>query len=450
MLNISPNHVSPKIDKNEFPTLKKVEEKQGKKVLLRIVTVALIIGLIMMFLPWTQNIRASGDVTTLRPDERPQTIPSVIAGRIEKWYVQEGDFVQKGDTIIFISEIKGEYWDPDLLSRTKDRRDFKAQTVKSYEEKIGALESQAKALSEQRVLKLQQARIKLQQAQLKAERDSISNRAAEIAVKTADLQYKRFEELYKEGLKSLTDLENRNLKWQEAQAKGIAAKNKWLASKNDLIDAKVELSSINAKFDTDLAKISSDKFTAMSNKYDSEGLVTKLDNEYSNYSRRNSFYYITAPQSGYITQGIQNGIGETVKEGQALVSIMPERYHLAVELYVDPIDLPLLDIGQEVRIIFDGWPAIVFSGWPNASTGTYGGKVYAIDRFIGANGKYRILAQPDPNDVPWPDALRFGGGTSNLILLKDVPIWYELWRKINGFPPDFYRGNVSTESAKKK
>ena len=81
----------------------------------------------------------------------------------------------------------------------------------------------------------------------------------------------------------------------------------------------------------------------------------------------------------------------------------------------------------------------MFSGWPNASQGTYGGIVYAIDQYISPNGKYRILIAPDPNDHPWTKELRFGSGTSNMVLLKDVPIWYELWRNINGFPPDFYK-----------
>jgi RsmE family RNA methyltransferase len=26
-------------------------------------------------------------------------------------------------------------------------------------------------------------------------------------------------------------------------------------------------------------------------------------------------------------------------------------------------------------------------------------------------------------------------------LLKNVPIWYELWRNINGFPPDYYQAS---------
>jgi membrane fusion protein, adhesin transport system len=119
-------------------------------------------------------------------------------------------------------------------------------------------------------------------------------------------------------------------------------------------------------------------------------------------------------------------------------------------MYVDPIDLPLIEKKQEVRIQFDGWPAIVFSGWPNTSYGTYGGRVFAIDNFISNNGKYRLMVSPDPNDHPWPDALRVGAGTFNMLLLKDVPIWYELWRQINGFPPDYYKNDWNTEVNKMK
>ena len=72
-----------------------------------------------------------------------------------------------------------------------------------------------------------------------------------------------------------------------------------------------------------------------------------------------------------------------------------------------------------------------------------GNKVIAIDNFISDNGKYRILVAPDPEDHPWPDALRVGAGTKNMVLLKDVPIWYELWRQINGFPPDYYMNEKS-------
>jgi hypothetical protein len=183
--------------------------------------------------------------------------------------------------------------------------------------------------------------------------------------------------------------------------------------------------------------------------YDAEAVVTKLQNQYMNYSLRTGMYYITSPQDGYITKAIQSGIGETIKDGAEIVSIMPANYELAVEMYVKPLDLPLLQKGQHVRIQFDGWPAIVFSGWPNTSYGTYGGSIFAIDNFISENGMYRVLVSADENDHPWPSALRVGAGTTNMILLKDVPIWYELWRKINGFPPDYYNPKAEALQIKK-
>lgn len=439
MLNISRNRVLGKLHRSRYSSLQRVESKVSPNVLLRLLMIFFGVGLIMMFVPWTQNINARGGVTTLRPDQRPQTINSVIAGRIEKWYVQEGDIVEKGDTIVFISEIKDEYFDPELLDRTQEQIKSKELSVSSYMEKVKALDNQIDGLAIQNKLEQQKGRNKLQQAKLKVVSDSIDLKAASIKFKTADQQYERYRKLHADGLKSTTELENRELTMQKALAEKISAENKLLSSRNAAINANIELGAIATKYRNEIAKAESQKFTAMSSMYDAEAVVTKMQNQYTNYSVRTGMYYITAPQNGYITRTIPTGIGETIKEGDEIMSIMPTGYDLAIEMYINPVDLPLIEKNQHVRIQFDGWPAIVFSGWPNTSYGTYGGLVYAVDNYISENGKYRILVSPDPNDHPWPDALRVGAGTSNMLLLKDVPIWYELWRKINGFPPDFYK-----------
>lgn len=450
MLNISPNSVTGQIDRTSYSALYRAESKTSGQVLLKWLSVFFIIFVLVLFLPWTQNIRAGGNMTTIRPDQRPQTIHSIIAGRIEKWFVKEGDYVEKGDTILFISEIKDEYFDPNLLGRTEEQLKSKEFAVNSYMEKVKALDNQIDALAQTSKLKLQQTENKLKQAHLKVVSDSIDYKAARINFEIAEEQFKRLEKLYKDGLKSLTDLENRKNKMQEAQAKMISAENKLLTSRNEVINAEVENLSIQAQYRDDIAKAESDKYTALSAMYDAEAVVTKLQNQYMNYSVRSNLYYITAPQNGYITKAIQSGIGETVKEGESIISIMPADYSLAVELYVRPIDLPLVERGQHVRIQFDGWPAIVFSGWPNTSYGTYGGTVFAIDNFISDNGMFRVLVAPDPNDHDWPKALRVGGGTKNMMLLKEVPLWYELWRQINGFPPDYYKTNSEPKKEAKK
>lgn len=438
MLNISSENIRDKINYDYCDTLKKVEAKRSSRVLTRLLLICSAILLVIMFLPWTQNVRSNGKITTLKPNQRPQSINSAIAGRIEKWYVQEGQQIKKGDTIVKLSEIKEAYLDPNLVGNTEKQLDLKKKKAVSYQEKINAQQSQLNAIREQRDLKLRQNDIKLQQLQLKLENDSSAYIAAKINYETALYQYNRMDSLYKQGLKSLTDLEKRNLKKQETKAYEIAAKNKWLNTKNDIFDIIIESSNIKTKYQTDAAKIQSEIFSSMSNKLETETAVNKLENSFANYSIRNDMYYVLAPQDGYVTKTFYSGIGETIKEGSALVSIMPDDYQLAVELFVEPIDLPLMEVNGDVQVQFDGWPAIVFSGWPNASYGTYDGRIYAIDQNISENGKYRILVREDSTDHNWPKALRYGSGTRNMIMLKNVPVWYELWRKINGFPPEFY------------
>ncbi len=448
MLNLSTNRIDEKVNKSLYKSFGMVKDFRAGKIMARLLIISFIIILILVFLPWTQNIQSKGYVTTLQPNQRPQTVNSIIAGRIEKWFVREGNYVDKGDTIMFISEIKDEYFDPQLLSRTEDQIKSKELTVNSYMEKVKALDNQIDALINTRKLKLEQARNYVKQAILQIQSDSIDFEAAKTNLSIAEKQVARTQQLYEDGLKSLTDLETKKLKLQETQAKKISAENKLLESQNKLINAQVELGSIDNQFKDKLAKAESEKYASLSSMYDAEAIVTKMQNQYMNYSVRQGMYYITAPQDGYITQTIRSGIGETVKEGEELMTIMPAVYDLAVSMYIEPMDLPLMEKGQSVRFMFDGWPSVIFSGWPNLSYGTFGGKVVAIDNFISPNGKYRILVSPDADDVEWPDGLRVGSGANGIALLKDVPIWYELWRRFNGFPPDYYKTKTKNEQMK--
>jgi multidrug efflux pump subunit AcrA (membrane-fusion protein) len=252
--------------------------------------------------------------------------------------------------------------------------------------------------------------------------------------------------LYEQGLKSLTDYEARKLKLQEAQAKAISAENKLLTTRNELINAELDLVNVDNEFQDKIAKAQSELYASLSSQFGTEAEISKLENQLSNYNIRNELYYVRAPQDGYITKARTTGLGEVIKEGTEIVSIMPANYQLAVEMYVKPLDLPLISTGSEVRFVFDGWPFIVFSGWPSLSVGTYGGVVVAIDNFASDNGKYRMLVAPDPDDEPWPEALRVGSGASGFALLKEVPIWYEIWRNINGFPPDYYENTAQNQT----
>ncbi len=447
MLNISKNTIKETLPFTGAKSLVITLPLKESRKRLKILAWMILVFFLMLFLPWTQNIRSKGMVTALRPDQRPQTIHSIIAGRIEKWYVAEGDYVAAGDTILRISEIKDEYFDPLLLPRTQQQVDAKTNAAVSYGEKVGALESQISALEQNNILKLQQARNNLKIAELKVQSDSMELVQAKVNFDIGKYQLDRAEQLLKEGLISVTTLEGRRLKFQEVQAKLIGSENKFLSSKNEFITSRIDLSAIDNEFKDKVAKAKSDMYTAMSSQFDAEATVTKLENQYSNYAQRSQYRYILAPQNGYIAKAIQVGIGETIKEGAEIVNIVPADAELAVEMYVQPVDLPLIQPGNKVRFIFDGWPAIVFSGWPQLSNGTFGGVVIAIDQFAGPTNQYRVLVTQDPEEDKWPNLLRMGSGAEGIALFNDVPVWYEIWRQLNGFPADYYSQEEKDKTA---
>jgi multidrug resistance efflux pump len=439
MLNVSNNNRIDNKKLERFSSIQLLNKEKHYKILNKILIGFVIFTVLFLFLPWTQNISGSGAVTTLKPNQRPQTIQSLISGRIEKWYVNEGDYVKAGDTILFISEIKEDYLDPNLVENTKNQMNAKEDAVASYEGKVGALDSQMGAINSERNLKSQQAKNKIRQAILKIKSDSMDLEAIKTQIKIANTQFKRAVQLNKEGLKPLTDVEEKRLKLQEIEAKIITQENKLLSSENELINARVEISRINAEYSEKFSKAQSDQYTAQSSKYDTKAQVNKLENQYNNYKIRNGMYYIKAPQNGYVNRALKSGLGENIKEGTPIVSIMPAEYDIAVETYISPNDFPLIQKGEKVRVWFDGWPTIVFSGWPDLSYGTFGGKIVAVENFISENGKYRVLIAPDNAEQKWPKQLSIGSGAQTMALLDNVPIWYEIWRTLNGFPPNYYQ-----------
>ena len=437
-------------EKSDFVSFRKAFDKDIDFKLVRWLIGICLLIVVFLLLPWTQNIQAPGLITTRSPQERPQEINTAIAGRIEKWFVKEGDLVKKGDTILKITEVEENYLDPQLLKRTEEQIKAKEGTVDFYRGKVAAIQNQIVATYQLRELKLQQLEKKIKQVSLNVVSDSMALKAAETEIKIAKDQFKRQEELYKQGLKSLTELEQRKQQLQNSEARLTIAENKLANTRNDLLIAKIELNQIDNEYSEKLAKAESDKFGSLSEITNGEGEVAKLKNKFSNYAIRNAFYYVRAPQNGQITKTVSSGIGEVVKSGQMMAKVVPQEFQYAVEMYVKPLDLPLIRLGQKVRLQFDGWPAIVFSGWPVTSYGTYGGKVAAIDNVISENGKFRILVVEDLQDHRWPVALKAGGGAKGMALLKDVTIIYELWRNINGFPPDFYTVENSKEPVKEK
>ena len=156
--------------------------------------------IIFLFIPWTQNISAKGAVTTLRQEQRPQQVNTIIPGKVAKWHVKEGDFVKAGDTIMQLSEIKDDYLDPNLLQRTKEQMIAKEMTVSSYKSKVGTADMQIEALTQSRGFKVSQIENKLRQQRLKVQADSMDQVAAGNDLFIATKQFARQKNMFDSGL----------------------------------------------------------------------------------------------------------------------------------------------------------------------------------------------------------------------------------------------------------
>jgi multidrug resistance efflux pump len=402
----------------------------------------------ILFVPWTQNINTSGIVTTQFQEQRPQQINSIIPGKIIKWWVKEGDFVQKGDTIVELADTKDDYLDPRLIERTNDQLTAKKQKVDFYDSKITNINGQLVAI--EAGFKLQEAAIKnkIQQLERKILIDSAELSAAKIDLEVGTNQYNRAGKMLNDGIISLVDYERRTQSFNKAKAGFQEKQQKFLNTKQDVLIARIDLNSLKQEVNDKLFKLKGDIANSNTEKSTVIAEVAKNENELSNYRIRGSQKWLLAPQTGQIIKAKKAGINEIVKEGEMIVEIVPNSFKYAVELFVKPMDLALINKGQDVRLQFDGYPAIVFSGWPNSSYGTFAGKISAIETNRNENGQFRVLIIPDMKEKNWPSNLKIGTGAQGFALLNDVPIWYELWRQLNGFPPDFYTVEVKGKDTK--
>lgn len=452
MLNISDNKDNEIIEQKSilFKTLK---TPSAGRIVARVLIGVTILFFILLFFPWQQNIRAKGKVTAFSPGQRPQSIQSAIAGRIDSWNVIEGQFVEKGDTILTLSEVKDSYFDPLLLQRTREQIEAKRNSIEAKKEKVSALEQQIEALEKLQSAKFAQAQNKLTQAHFKLTSDSVDYEAEKVRYANQQNIFDRNKKRYEAGNIALTNFQELESKFQESKMKLISSENKFLESKTEVINAEVNISGVQAEYQDKISKAKSDLNNTSSEVFEGEADLSKLENQYANYQIRTNNYQLIAPQSGYVVKAMKAGVGETIKEGESVAQIMPENPQLAVEMYVRAMDVPLIQQGRKTRIEFDGWPALQFSGWPSVSVGTFGGEVQVIDRVNSVNGEFRILITPDPDDEPWPEQLRMGSGTKGWVMLDNVPVWYEIWRQLNGFPPSLYSAPeeslLKSEQAKK-
>ena len=388
----------------------------------------LIIPPVLLMTPWQQNIRASGKVTAFAPIERQQNVEAPIGGRLVKWFVKEGSKVKAGDVLVEISDV-----DPELLPRLTQQRDAAKSKLSAKEDELRAYKSQIDNLIATRDLQIATAQYRLDVARQRANSAQESVVSAQATLQTANFQIERLERLLADGLVSKREHEvatrdqviaQRTLNSNQATLKGALAEQRAAEAEIGRIrsDAQARINSATASMNKVQSELEDSRASLLKNEVD--------------VSRQHS-QTVKAPRDGSVLRLLANPQGDLVRQGDALLTLVPDADVKAVELWVNGNDVTLITKGRHARLQFEGWPALQFGGWPEVAVGTFGGNVAFVDATDDGKGKFRVLLTPDENSQEWPSErfLRQGVRVEGWILLNRVTMAYELWRQLNAFPP---------------
>ncbi len=409
--------------------LHNVQAPRSSRMLARLLVVLLAVTAVALILtPWQQNIPGSGRVIAFSPEERLQQIEAVIEGRIVKWHVVEGSVVKRGDPIVELTDN-----DPSILLRLGEERDQNVRSIEQGESRAGSLDSRIGSLVETLTSSVEAAQLREQMGRDRVTAAEQSLTAARAAKVTADLNIERQRALMAKGLTSTRGVELAELEAATRTAevdRAIATLN---AARSEAASLRAELQRTRADADARVEEARAARASANSDVAKSRGELAKLDVRVA----RQRTQQVTAPIDGTVLRVLARQSGELLKAGSPLAVIVPSSTRDVVELWVDGNDMPMLAVGNNARLQFEGWPALQFSGWPSIAVGTFGGRILLIDPTDNGKGKFRVLVEPDPRDTPWPSRrfLRQGVRANGGVLLNIVPIGYELWRQFNGFPP---------------
>jgi multidrug resistance efflux pump len=402
----------------------------------------------LFFIPWTQTVTVQGKLSAYSAIERPQEVHAQINGSLQRWFVHEGDLVKKGDMVLKLGDVNPKFMAPDLLKRLDQSREALEQKRQTIVERTAILDkrleemtSLARAASSSAVARVSEAGNKT----LSAEQKKAS---AKIAKETALLNLQRSKTLEAEGLISKRELElaiqtatqaEANLKGMDAELGETQEARVALEYKREKIDAELVQQLLNTK---------SKRAVAMGEAAKVAKELADLALTRSNALQRRIASKIIAPVEGTVVRLTPFGLGEIVQPGDLLFTIVPKESSPAIEMWANAIDAPLLKPGRPVRVLFQGVPAIPLAAWPELMAGTYDGRIQVVDQSASANGKFRFWVAPETHRKNWPPQLHVRQGTKvkGWVILNRVPLWYEMWRRFNLFPPDYNSGNITLKN----
>ncbi|MFV2068864.1 MAG: HlyD family secretion protein [Pirellulales bacterium] len=392
------------------------------------------------FAPWQQFVGGRGRVVAFDPLLREQMVQAPISGRVARWAagIREGVRVEQGRVIVEIEDL-----DPNLLTRLREQVAATQRELEALKQVSDAYEAQVEAfrvVREQTVAAADEY-IKMSRQKLKAEGQNLEGvRAALVQVEP---DYERQEKLAEDGLASTFKRQVAQRKKQEALAKLEQAKA-YIASAQSNVNAKknereAKEREAQAKIDSATAQLRKAQGDVAKTEKALVALRVKLSQQQSQV--------VAAPWDGFIFKLETFQQGAIVKQGDPLFALVPDTTDRAVEIWLDGNDASWVTLGRHVRLQFEGWPGIQLAGWPSIAVNTFGGRVAVMDSTDNGEGQFRILVRPDPDDRPWPPDrfLRQGVRSNGLVMLERVPLWFEVWRQLNGFPPV-----VDAKQSKKK
>ena len=403
------------------------------------VKLLLIVALIIAFVPWTQTITTTGQLSAYSPYERPQDIEAQITGRIKKWHVYEGVRVKQGDLLLELDDWDPLFMAPDLLPLLEQSKSALELNRKAALERAEQLEKRIKEMQNLVKAAVPSAEARVVEAENKVREAEQRVAAAKITVDTAELNVNRHKQLAERGLVSQRELELTIQAAIASKAELQGAEAALLAAQQGMRALRFGRDQVSADVVQRLLDAEASRAGALADAARATDQLAALALRLSNATQRRIASRIYAPIDGTLVRMSEVGPGETVRQGDKLVRISPLSADKAVEMWADGLDSPLLNVGRKVRLLFYGIPAIPLPAWPELMAGTYGGVIKVVDQVDDGKGNFRFWVVPDPEDRPWPEQSHVRQGTKVMgwVILNRVPLWYELWRRVNLFPPDY-------------
>lgn len=386
---------------------------------LRLVAIAtavafVVLALVLVVVPWQQSALGTGRVVAYAPADRQQLVEAPVSGRLDRWLVSEGTVVEAGDPLIEILDN-----DPALVSRLDAQWDATVDEAGSVEAQIRSYAAKVAAAKANREMVLAEYDSKIAELAQKRVGD-------QAALDAAKRQADRMKLLADEGIASQRELELAIASSKEASAK-LEARNSEIAATRRARDK------AGADADTKIASAEAELEQARTKR----ASVSRSRLDLETKRARQETQLVRAPRGGTVLRLYGGPGGGQIKAGDPLLTLVPTTESRAVELWVDGNDMPFVQQGSHVRVVFEGWPALQVVGLPGASQGTFGAEVAFVDATDDGAGRFRVVVVPEPGGDPWPSSgsLRQGVRAKGWVMLGEVSLGYELWRQLNGFPP---------------